>query len=148
VNGGVSMSKATGEQCTFGCYSGIKHAEPHGELLLAYYCIGIEPLQNQSGSLCVLDLLSGTQEIVEAAFTDHLKHAAVLLLQQLVNHLIRKTRVTDLFGVRRAVFANAVTTNKDHGLQQKIGGSSFALNVINGVANFYVCIEPENHSGI
>ena len=45
------------------------------------------------------------------------------------------------------MLSDAMAANEDHGLQQQIGIAGFALNVIDGIAHFDICIKAEDHSG-
>ena len=117
MNGRLCMSKATREQRTFSRYSGVGHTEAHRKLLFTYYCIFIEPLQNKARALRILNLRCCTQEIIDTPLPNHLEHVAMLLLQEFVNHVLRKIGMTQPVRIRGTMFTDARPTNEDHRLE-------------------------------
>ena len=62
-----------------------------------------------------------------------------------MNVFLGEARISHLLGIGRSVFADAMSLNEDHGLQQQVGLSRFTLNVVDGRAVFYVSIKTKNH---
>ena len=69
----------------------------------------------------------------------------MLLLQQIVNVLLREAGIAYLLCVGGSILADAMPLDEDHRLQQQVGLSRFTLNVIDGRALFYICVKAKDH---